>query len=410
MTTNTKQFHYSWIIMIACGIMLFYSIGLAFNCFTVFLAPLKEALGLTGAQDSSIISIMNVGNVTGMLIAVPLYRKVGAREIAYGSAICMAAGAVIYAFAGSLLQCYIASTVSGFGYGAGSIIPASILISAWFEQKRGFAMGLASACTGLATIIFSPIFASIILKYSIRTGFLVEAALIFGLGTICFLLIRNKPEEKGLFPFGHDHDDSESMHIEETGILFKDALRGKTYYLMFLGVLFVAIVAQPVMAHLSIFCTSNGYSPMFAAYMVSVFGVTMMFFKPTYGFLIDKLGVLRASFITYGAVAGSCIAGLLVGHSAIAAVLLAVCIGMGIAPISTLALPMWITVVFGTKDMSTIFTSYKILYYCIGALGSTLPGLFFDHTGSYLGVFWVFIACGIVSFLFIRSVLNRKAY
>ena len=406
MNNKSSKFHYSWVVMAACGAILFYSIGLSFNCFTVFLSPLRETLGLNGAQSSSIVSIVNIGSVVGMLAAGPLYKKVGARTITYVSGLLMAAGAFLYGFAGGLWTCYIAAIITGAGFGAGSIIPASLFISAWFEKKRGFAMGIASACTGLATIIFSPVFAWIIKTISLRSAFLLDGAIIFLLSTICFLLIRNKPADKGLFPYGYEGDQDESVAVPETGLTFKEALRTPRYYFMLFSVLVIGVTVQPLISHMSAIYTTNGYDAIFAAFMVSVYGITMLICKPLYGFLNDKLGVSRGCIITYAAILCSFVVGFFVWEQ-IPAFLFAILIGMGVAPLATLNFPLWIGAAFGTRDMSSIFTSYKIPFYAVGSAAATLPGIFLDSTGSYLGVLRIYLVCGIISFVLMKIVLKK---
>src|SRR5690554_7521744 len=55
----------------------------------------------------------------------------------------------------SLWQFYVAGIVVGFTLPACSFLPASVIITNWFEQRRGMAMGIAMAFTGVYAAIGS---------------------------------------------------------------------------------------------------------------------------------------------------------------------------------------------------------------------------------------------------------------
>lgn len=117
--------------------------------------------GFTNTQTSMINTIRALSYL-GCMFAAPLFfRTLGYR---LGTAVAVAFSAVSFAvFAASktLAGFYLGGVLAGIGYGFGSMIPATILINRWFHRKKGLAIGLCSASTGLAMIVFSPILTAI---------------------------------------------------------------------------------------------------------------------------------------------------------------------------------------------------------------------------------------------------------
>ena len=68
---------------------------------------------------------------------------------------------LLFAAAKSLAAYYFAGAVAGVSYALGSMVPASILMRRWFRAHSGLAIGICSAGTGLATVVFSPLFTAI---------------------------------------------------------------------------------------------------------------------------------------------------------------------------------------------------------------------------------------------------------
>ena len=77
------------------------------------------------------------------------------------------------AFTESLLFFYILGAIRGIGVGFFGLVPMSLFINNWFYEKNGLAMSIASETSGVAEIIFAPVFANIIANFGWRTAFIV---------------------------------------------------------------------------------------------------------------------------------------------------------------------------------------------------------------------------------------------
>ena len=52
-----KRIFYGWFVVLACALMLFTSIGMVGNNFSIFMPFIREAYGITHAQTSSLVTI-----------------------------------------------------------------------------------------------------------------------------------------------------------------------------------------------------------------------------------------------------------------------------------------------------------------------------------------------------------------
>lgn len=401
------KIHYGWIITIGCGIMLFYSIGLTINCFSIFLTPLMDSIQLTSSQGSMLVSIQNISGMLSMVFVSPLYKKIGVRKIAYFAGLFLSCGYYIYSRAGSLSICHLAALIIGLGFGAGSLIPASLLISTWFEKKRGFALGIASACTGVATIIYPPILSKIIAEVDLGSAFLLQSITIFMLATVTMVLVRNAPADKGLLPYGHPFEVANSIHADITGTTFEEAIRMKKYYLMLIALIFVCITMQPTFSHIAVFYTSAGYDSMFSAYMVSLYGLTMIIFKPVYGIIIDKFGLMISTVYTYALLVLGFLSAYLIEYP-IPSYIFVICLGVAAAPFGSVGFAIYTEAMFGKEDFAKIFSSVKLVFVGVSSLAVAVPGIVKDFTGSYSPIFLFYILCSGISFVFMQKLLRGE--
>ena len=154
--------HYAWLIALGCGIVMFYCVGLGFNCLSVFLNPLMERIHVSNTMRSTISAFYQTGSVAALLCIGPVIEKIGARKTILIFGICMASGYLMLMAVDSVQMSYAAMFIIGIGYGAGGLVPVSILITTWFAEKRGFALGLAMCGSGAATIIAPTILSGMI--------------------------------------------------------------------------------------------------------------------------------------------------------------------------------------------------------------------------------------------------------
>jgi len=130
------------------------------------------------------------------------YRRLGYRTGCALAAMLACVSFLLFAAAKSLAAYYFAGAVAGVSYALGSMVPASILMRRWFRAHSGLAIGICSAGTGLATVVFSPLFTAIAESGGVDRAFLWTAAFCAAAAVLVFFLIRSDPAALGLEPWG----------------------------------------------------------------------------------------------------------------------------------------------------------------------------------------------------------------
>ncbi|HYE09340.1 MAG TPA: MFS transporter, partial [Patescibacteria group bacterium] len=311
----------------------------------------------------------------------------------------------------SLLGYYISAVIIGIGYGCCSTIPVCLLIAAWFRKRRGTAVGIAYAGSGMAAILFSPVLMSITVNYGLAKAFLFQSICIAVLTFATFLLIRNGPADKGITPYGQNETEKqidEKNESIQSDIVFTEDFLTRRHYIMLLAIITLGAAVQPVVTHFPTFMISVGYEPHFTASLVSIYGFTMVLGKTMYGLVIDRLGGYGANFIIFPLWLLTIALSFVAGKGVTAAYLFAALLGMGPA-LATVSLPIWTGDLFRKESFAAILTSIQITLNLGSSIGVVLMGLLFDLTGEYRVSFSLTFLFVMITFICMQGLYRTNA-
>ena len=403
-----KRLHRAWAICLGCTLMLFVCGGLSVNAFSVTQPYVLAYGGFTNTQTSMINTIRALSYL-GCMFAAPLFfRALGYR---LGTAVAVAFSAVSFAvFAASktLAGFYLGGVLAGIGYGFGSMIPATILSNRWFHRKKGLAIGLCSASTGLAMIVFSPILTAICETRGLQACFLVEAVFSLVCAALVFLLIRESPEQLGLSAYGAEDGGAPAEPGAQPDTQLPPLPRRRLLPL-WLAAGLLGAVASPGPTHLMILYTTAGMAAHAAALAVSLFGVALMVGKCIYGAACDRFGGYRMGWL-FGAIlcGGLVLCGLADTKSAAIMFAAVVLYGFGVS-LSTVGLAVWAADFGGEARVAQLVQQLQLSYAIGSLLLSTMPGMIADRTGSYAPAYLVLLACSVVSILAVQRTYLARA-
>ena len=180
-----KNIHRAWAVCLGCTLALLVCGGLCINAFSV-------------TQTSMITTACSVTFLLCMFVVNTYYDKLGYRA-GLTLAVLLGVGSfVLFAEARTIPGYYLA----GVSYGLGAMLPASILMLRWFLSRRGTAIGICAAGTGISAVVFSSILSALIERFSLRVCFYFEVLMSLLAAGLVFLLIRESPEACGLAPYG----------------------------------------------------------------------------------------------------------------------------------------------------------------------------------------------------------------
>lgn len=393
-----KNLRWAILSCAGCTLMLFVTGGLAFNVFSAAQPYILSQNGFTNTQTSLITTVRSAAYLLGTFAIGRYYRKLGYRTGCALAAVLAGASFVLFAAAKSLMAYYFAGAVAGVSYALGSMVPASILMRRWLRAHCGLAIGICSAGTGLATVLFSPLFTAIAESGGVDRAFLWTAAFCAATAAAVFFLIRSGPAALGLEPWGKAVP--ESAQARALHALHLSRLR---WALLLLAVLLVSGIGSAGFTHLMTLYISEGMDAMQAAAAFSLCGLALMAGKCVCGALCDKLGSYRANYLLFGSFILGCALCVLAPLKS-AALMLASSVFLGFgASLNTVGVSIW------AADLSTPERYEKTLRLFQGAYGlggivlSFLPGAIADLAGGYAPSYIVFTVMLLYSLFMLQS-------
>jgi len=161
---------------------------------SVFVAPLEKEFHWKRADTSMVFTIAVVVFALTFIVAGRLQDKLGPFGVSVVGAILVSLGFFLCAYADSVTKFFIFfGVLGGLGNGFGYATPIPVM-SKWFPDKRGLAVGLAVAGYGGGSAIFGPLAASYLLPhFGWRSTFQVLGVIFFVMTMIGAFLLKNPP-------------------------------------------------------------------------------------------------------------------------------------------------------------------------------------------------------------------------
>ena len=180
----------------ALGVLLFCTVISAISrgvseSFAVFLLPIAQEFNADRAATTTSYSIYMVALGLMSPIAGTIFDRLGARLCYSIGLLVMGSAYLIASQSGALWHLYFSTGLGGaIGVSMLGMLPASSLVSRWFQRKLTTAMGVISASLGTGLIIFAPAIQAVIEQYGWRTTFQVLGLLLLIIMMILFWKTR----------------------------------------------------------------------------------------------------------------------------------------------------------------------------------------------------------------------------
>jgi len=326
----------------------------------------------------------------------------GAIADRFGSKYVLIAGAVLYA--GGLSLMASANSALGFNLGAGVLIGFGLsgasfnLVLGSFAKllpprRLSYAFGAATAAGSFGQFLFSPLAGALIERFGWEGAALAFAALILPIVPLS-LVIATPPS--GFSPQAGQ------------GATFRMALRYRSYVLLVLGFFTCGFQLAFITVHFQRYIVESGLSATIGYWAIALVGAFNIFGSLLSGWLgasLPRRYILSAIYLSRAAATALFIA---LPPSPQSALLFGAVTGLlwlsTVPPTSSL-----IGQMFGAKNLSMLYGFAFFSHQLGGFLGVLLGGVFRESFGSYLPVWLLSIALGVISALLNLPIVEAPA-
>jgi len=381
----TDRERYGWIVVGAIFVTMFFIWG-AINSGAVFFVPILKSFGWTRARLSVAFSIGWVtGGAAGPLIGWLADRVNPKKMMTVGAII---TGLLWFALsrATSFGEFLVINGLFGICVGASTIIPCSLVIANWFEQRRGLAMGIAFSGTTLGSATMTMVASYAIAAGGWRVGYATLAVpIVFVVVPLILLLVRTRDSSEthaSIEARGESRTVAQSTAhaVELPGLELAQAVRARSFWLISAAQL-LAGLSVGMGPHFVAYLTGVGYTATFAATVVSLFFVATTAGRLLGGSLADRLGARPALAATYILCSLGMLGLLGASHPpALAAQILAGGFGAGAVGVQN---PLVMIETVGIRRLGSVMGFTGVFFTFGAALSPILTGRIFDLTGSY---------------------------
>ena len=390
-TGEKNKIFYGWFIVAGCFVIMAMSYGAINNCMGVFIKPVCADMGFSRAGMGMTQTILSASLMVMSLVSGRIFSRLDVTRALRISSIFMAGGYFCFSLARSLPMFYGAALLTGIAEGMITTVALSMLINNWFHTRRGFAVGLAFMGSGVGGMICNPLASQLILRYGWRAAYQILAAAVFLLVVpVCFFVIRTRPADKGLLPYGETGGEQEDLsRVEKQGVYYRQAVRTPQFWALCACAALNTICTSGLMQNTAPHISDVGYSPTFAAAVASCGMGALAVGKLALGWLYDRLGAEKATVVSHLS-AGIALGGALMAPALPGIGLIVLGTGLGGA-FGNVAHPVIVQIVYGSRDFGSILGMISAFANIGGMLCPVLVGGSYDVLHSYKPAFFVMI-------------------
>jgi MFS family permease len=409
--SNPDRNSYGWVIVVVATLSLVVSNGLAIGGLPPFYKPIREEFVRIGAVDLTRAEsfIANCANITFLMSGVfsllggwliTRFRLKPLMTVGCGF---LGSALLLHSQAESVQAVYAARFLMGASLGFIGVAPCVVLVSQWFDEKRGTALGIVLTGTSLGGFLIPLVAAPMIASYGWRTAMLVVSALVWlVLLPVILFFVRESPNctsprvSKGETLIASDVSPSLTRGlVQPSGLTLAEALRTPLFWVFGLcaALVFYPIFVTSQQFILYLQTPKIGVSAETAAFAQSGLFAVSIGGKFLAGALSDKFRAVRVIVACAALMFGASLVLLFLDAGNSLLFLLPFALGYG----GTFVLLQRLAAdFFGRKEIGKILGLITLIEVTGAAIGGTLTGYLADQNGGdYTYAFYgVTIAAG----------------
>lgn len=387
---------------VAICFMLLAAAGMIASTYSIVAVPLAQEF-----NPSRMVLMLSMTVLSGACAVLSpflgnLMDRISLRKLMVAGGLFLGAGYAMLSLATSFTQVLV---IFGVLIAPANVligpVAVTVLLSRWFAERRGRAIGIAIAGISAGGFVFPMIIQGFLDAHQWR-----EALQLLGLVLVVWtvpaaLLVVNRPSDRGLNADGAAEPPALAQaELAKAPISARGLLGDPAFWMIALTVAIVTSGMKGMITNLAPLAIDTGIEASDAAMLISVYAGCGFIAKMNFAALADRLGPRVLMFTALGGfgLGMACLTQAQAGYGVIAfGVAITGLFGGLMVPIESFLAPR----VFGQRAVGRAMglLSGVILV----ALLSTPPlfGLIFDLTGSYTGIFWTFFGLSLIALLWV---------
>ena len=301
----SQRRHYAWTVASVTFLVLLVG-ALVRSTPGVLIVPLRQEFGWSTATISGAVAvnIMLYGLVGPFAVAV--MERFGLRRTVSAALLCLALGAGLTIFMRQAWQLFVLwGLMVGLGSGMIAMVLGATVANRWFVKSRGLVVGILTASSATGQLLFLPLLAKAATDLGWRATALAVAGASLALIPIVLTLMRDRPADIGLPPYGGVDVEPAPGQTVNPAVRAINALKtgvaSRDFWLLS-GSFFVcgASTNGLIGTHLIPACVDHGIPEVRAAGLLAVMGLFDLIGTTASGWLTDRFDSRILLFWYYG--------------------------------------------------------------------------------------------------------------
>jgi len=380
-----------------------FAAGIGWFVFPVYLTSIALETGWTRTQLSIAVSVWAVAGGVFSPIAGAWIDRWGPRRVMIVATLAQVAATLGMSQMDALWQLYPVFVVSAIANAANTTIPVSVVVSQWFDAKRGAAMALAMSGMAVGGFVVPIVANRLLAEYGWRTSWAIFAVCLLALLPAIALWIRPGPGPGAL---GEGGDDDTAMELSTADLTAAESARTRSFWMIGIGDAMIGLIVTAVTVHMVAFTTDAGASQGTASTAYATFLAVNSVGVLLFGVAADRFPIRLMMTLAYG---GTALALLPVFGIGSPLWLFAFAVTFGVFAGGRAALwPLAIGQSFGVTHLASVLGWLNIPFMLGSAIGPALAGGIYDAQQSYTTFFVISIGLSIVSAGFVSRMRNER--
>ena len=404
-----QRLHYAWIVAAVTFVTLLVAAGIRASA-GILITPLENEFHWSRATISFAIgaNIFLYGLIGPF--AAAMMASFGVRRTMLAALAAIGTGVAATPLMQQSWQLVVLwGLVVGSGTGVTANVLAATVASRWFAAQRGMVIGVLTSAAAAGQLLFLPVLAGVASTYGWRIMALVVAGVALTLLMPVAILMRDRPEDVGLAPYGDEFGVKTTPPAvgNPVGTAFKalgDGARSRNFWLL-AGSYFIcgASTSGLIGTHLIPACVDNGIADVAGASLLALMAIFNFIGTTGSGWLSDRVDN-RVLLAVYYALRGLSLLYLPFSFVSFYGLSLFV-VFYGLDWIATVPPTIRLTAnTFGKDNVGIMFGWMSGSHQLGGALAAFLGGVLRMDLGTYLEAFMLagllcFIAAVMVMFI-----------